>query len=76
MKKLSIIIPVYNEKKYLPLLLKKIEKVSIRGFKKEIVIVDDKSTDSTRNFLRKLKKYKKEVDSFLMFPLKAVLIRT
>src|SRR3989344_3489154 len=56
--KLSIIIPVYNEKKHLPALLKKVEKASLPGIEKEIVIVDDFSTDSTRDFLKKLKKHK------------------
>lgn len=56
--RLSIIIPVYNEKKLLPILLKKVEKVSLPGIDKEIVIVDDFSTDSTRDFLKTLKKHK------------------
>lgn len=55
--KLSVIIPVYNEKKTLPKLLKKIE--GVKSINKEIIIVDDGSEDSTRDFLKKVKdKYK------------------
>jgi len=52
-----VIIPVYNEKKTLPKLLKKIE--GVKSINKEIIIVDDGSEDSTRDFLKKVKdKYK------------------
>jgi glycosyltransferase involved in cell wall biosynthesis len=51
--KLSIIIPVYNELKTLPEILKKIELADL-GVEKEIVIVDDGSTDGTRDYLKKL----------------------
>ena len=52
-----MIIPVYNEKKTLPKLLKKIE--GVKSINKEIIIVDDGSEDSTRDFLKKVKdKYK------------------
>ncbi|AVR44480.1 glycosyl transferase family 2 [Christiangramia fulva] len=43
---LSIIIPVFNEEKYLPLLLKHIRKVS-SGNIAEIIVVDGGSTDNT-----------------------------
>ncbi len=46
--KLSIIIPVYNEEKTLPLILKKVQEQK----PDEIIIVDDCSTDGTRGFLR------------------------
>jgi dolichol-phosphate mannosyltransferase len=54
--KLSIIIPVYNEKKTLFKVLKSIEKVNVGPIKKEIIIVDDFSKDGTRNILKKVKK--------------------
>lgn len=54
--KLSIIIPVYNEERFLEELLKKVENIKIE---KEIIIVDDGSTDGTKNLLKKIKdKYK------------------
>ena len=54
--KLTIIIPAFNEKKTLPILLKKISKIKIS---KQIIIIDDKSTDGTRSFLDS---YKEKVD--------------
>jgi dolichol-phosphate mannosyltransferase len=51
--KLSIIIPAYNECRSLPDLLKKVEDVP--GINKEIIIIDDKSSDGTREFLEKVK---------------------
>lgn len=49
--KLSIIIPVYNERKSLELILARIQAVNLD---QEIIIVDDGSTDGTREFLQKL----------------------
>jgi glycosyltransferase involved in cell wall biosynthesis len=54
--KLSIIIPVYNEKKTIKEILRRIMAVKIPGVNKEIIIVDDKSTDGTRKILEKTKK--------------------
>jgi len=58
---LSIIIPVYNEKKTILEILKRIEQVNLNDFSfgKEIIIVDDDSTDGTREILNNLAdKYK------------------
>ena len=52
-KKLSIIIPVYNEKKTLPTVLAAVGNVEI-PLEKEIVLIDDFSTDGTREILKKL----------------------
>jgi glycosyltransferase involved in cell wall biosynthesis len=49
--KLSVVVPVYNEEATLPRLLESVRAVPIP---KEIVIVDDGSTDGTREFLRRL----------------------
>jgi glycosyltransferase involved in cell wall biosynthesis len=52
-KKLSIIIPVYNEKNTIEKLLNKIHKLS--HIKKEIIVVDDASNDGSTNILKKNK---------------------
>lgn len=54
--KLSIIIPTFNEKKTLPITLKRIENVVLpSGIEKEIIVVDDASYDGTPEVLSKLK---------------------
>lgn len=59
MKKVSILIPVYNEINTLEQILKKIEEASFAGLEKEIILVDDYSTDGTRDLLKNLEnKYK------------------
>lgn len=53
MKKLSIIIPVYNEAKTVHLILNKIEKVILTdNLLKEIIIIDDFSTDNTLQVIK------------------------
>lgn len=52
--RLSIIIPAFNEKKTISETLKRIEAVNLEGIEKEIIIVDDGSTDGTRDILRNL----------------------
>lgn len=54
--KLSIVIPVYNEKKTILDVLDAVETVDLGGIEKEFVIVDDFSTDGTREILKNLKK--------------------
>jgi glycosyltransferase involved in cell wall biosynthesis len=49
--KLSIIVPVYNEKQTILQVLKRIE---ITPYEKEIIVIDDFSADGTREILRKL----------------------
>ena len=49
-KKLSIIIPCYNERESLPVILEKVKNAPIED--KEIIIVEDLSTDGTREFIR------------------------
>ncbi len=48
---LTIIVPVYNEKKFIRFLLKKL--IKIVKIKKQIIIVDDGSSDGTREILKK-----------------------
>ena len=54
-KKLSIVIPVYNEEKFVSTLIKKVLAVKIGGITKEIIIINDGSTDGTTNQLNKIK---------------------
>lgn len=56
MKKVSIIIPVYNEKKTLETILERVNCASTLDFEKEIIIVDDFSTDGSRELLLELQK--------------------
>lgn len=55
MKRLSIIIPAYNESKTIGAILKKIKNVPLRGIEKEVIVVDDASTDGTKEILKKNK---------------------
>ncbi|MFC1727396.1 glycosyltransferase family 2 protein [Patescibacteria group bacterium] len=54
--KLSIIIPVYNEEKTFKELFYQVKKVKLLGVKKEIIIVDDNSTDKTKSIINQVKK--------------------
>ncbi|MBN1446029.1 MAG: glycosyltransferase family 2 protein, partial [Candidatus Omnitrophica bacterium] len=49
--KLSVIMPVYNEKATLLEILNRVREVPVE---KEIVIVDDGSTDGTREILKQI----------------------
>ena len=60
MIKLTIIIPVYNEIKTIEKLIKKILKINIR---KQLIIVDDGSSDGTELIL---KKYKSRIDKLII----------
>ena len=54
-KKLSVIVPCYNEKNSISEIINQVKNVDI-PLKKEIIIVDDFSTDGTREILKKLQK--------------------
>ncbi len=51
--KLSIVIPVYNEIDTLDEMLRQVKAVNV-GIEKEIILVDDYSTDGTRRMLKKI----------------------
>jgi glycosyltransferase involved in cell wall biosynthesis len=51
--KLSVVMPVYNEVQWLPEILRRVRAVPIP---KEIILVDDCSTDGTRDLLRALER--------------------
>ena len=50
--KLSIVIPVYNEKKTLEEIIKRVKMADALGLEKEIILVDDGSSDGTREILK------------------------
>jgi len=52
--KLSIVIPVYNEKHFIEELIDRVRKVHLDGVAKEVIIVDDGSSDGTREFLQQM----------------------
>lgn len=54
MKKISILIPVYNEAGTLETILEKVEHADFCGLEKEIILIDDYSTDGTRDIYQKL----------------------
>ncbi len=56
MKKVSIIIPVFNEKNTIKELLEKVKNANFANLEKEIILVDDCSTDGTTEILRELNK--------------------
>lgn len=51
MKKVSIVIPVYNERRTILALLAKVFKAPVLGLDKEVLAVDDGSTDKSRKML-------------------------
>ena len=55
-KKLSIIIPCYNEKKTIYKIVNKILK--LKELNKEIIVVDDHSKDGSKGIIKKLEKRK------------------
>lgn len=48
MKKITILIPVYNEVNTLRIILEKVENADFCGLEKEIILIDDCSTDGTK----------------------------
>jgi glycosyltransferase involved in cell wall biosynthesis len=56
-KKVSIVIPVYNEEKTLENIIEAVEKAKLpEGLEREIVLVDDYSSDESREILKKFEK--------------------
>tara|TARA_B100000963_G_C22589371_1_gene654721 strand:+ start:58 stop:756 length:699 start_codon:yes stop_codon:yes gene_type:complete len=53
--KFSIVIPVFNESKNLPLLINQIYKI-LKSKKFELIIVDDNSNDETKYIMKKIKR--------------------
>jgi glycosyltransferase involved in cell wall biosynthesis len=55
-QRLSIIIPAFNEHAYIAELLNRVRAVPLPGLEREIIVVDDCSTDGTREILANLPK--------------------
>ena len=55
MTKLSIIIPVYNECKTVKKVVSEIKKAELKNILKEIILIDDFSSDGTRRILKSMK---------------------
>jgi glycosyltransferase involved in cell wall biosynthesis len=60
-KKLSIIMPCYNEKQTIKKIIAEVIEVNLGSTKKEIVIIDDGSKDGTRDILQQLSKVHPEI---------------
>ena len=59
---LSIVIPIYNEVTSLKALLQQVIDVEI-GMKKELILVDDFSTDGTRDILKEIEGIQEDPDA-------------
>lgn len=54
MNKITILIPIFNEVDTLKIILQKVEKAAFCGLEKEIILIDDFSSDGTREILKDL----------------------
>lgn len=52
MQKVSIVIPCFNEAKTIREIIRRVEEAPLPGWEREIIVVDDCSTDGTRDLLR------------------------
>jgi glycosyltransferase involved in cell wall biosynthesis len=53
-RKLSIVIPAYNEIRTIEEIIRRVKGADAAGFEKEIIVVDDGSRDGTRDVLKKI----------------------
>lgn len=75
MKKISIIIPVYNERETLKEIIEKVESASFCGLEKELIFVNDCSTDGSDEILKEYEN-KYQVYNHLVNQGKGAAIRT
>lgn len=52
--KLSVVIPVFNEANTISEIIDRVKKIKLRAIDKEIIVVDDGSTDGTKKVLEKI----------------------
>lgn len=52
MKKITVLIPIFNEVNTLKIILQKVEEANFCGLEKEVILIDDFSTDGTREILK------------------------
>lgn len=65
-KKLSIVIPVYNEEKFISETLEAVMAADSCGFNKEVIVIDDGSKDKTKEIIKEfLKKVNKKNVEFI-----------
>ena len=57
--RITIIIPVYNEEKYINTVINRVKKNV--NFRKQIIVVDDNSSDQSKNIIKKIKNIDKKI---------------
>lgn len=65
MKKLTVIIPAYNEEEMIETVIGRVQQADIGDLEKEIIIVDDGSRDNTRAILRNLQERERGITVIL-----------
>ncbi|HET9866045.1 MAG TPA: glycosyltransferase family 2 protein, partial [Nitrospira sp.] len=53
--KISVIIPAYNEVHTIAAVIERVKSVALNGIQKEIIVVDDASTDGTSDVLKDIR---------------------
>jgi dolichol-phosphate mannosyltransferase len=61
LKLLSVVIPAYNEERTIVELLRRVDRAVVTGMQKEIIVIDNNSTDSTASKVRRYVKGRKDM---------------